>query len=122
MLNNYLAYYIGWCADGTVFDSVLDDNTKPTGLTRALDASGGLIDGWNEGVVGMKLGGVRKITIPGDKAYGESRELCGGTSKPLKFIVMAVESTESLKKLSDEVQTADTVLQYAYYGIDYYNQ
>ncbi len=120
--NDYLAYYIGWCADGTVFDSVLDDNTKPTGLTRALDASGGLIDGWNEGVVGMKLGGVRKITIPGDKAYGESRELCGGTSKPLKFIVMAVESTESLKKLSDEVQTADTVLQYAYYGIDYYNQ
>ena len=119
---NYLAYYIGWCADGTVFDSVLDDNTKPTGFTRALDASGGLISGWDEGVVGMKLGGIRKITIPGPKAYGENREICGGTNKPLKFIVMAVESTDSLKTLSTELQTADTALQYAYYGIDYYDQ
>ena len=118
---NYLAYYIGWCADGTIFDSVLDDEKNPTGLNRAFDPSNGTISGWTDGVVGMKLGGVRKLTIPSDKAYGENREICGGLNKPLRFLVMPVANEEPLKTLASELQLADTVLQYAYYGIDYYD-
>lgn len=116
---DYLAYYLGWCADGTVFDSSLDDVTEPTGFTGAINASGGLITGWNEGVVGMKLGGVRLVTIPGEKAYGDLQEICGGYNKPLKFIVMAVENDASLNNLSTEYMQAYYKVLYGRQGIDY---
>ena len=119
--SNYLAYYIGWCADESVFDSSFDDNDNPTGFSRALDPSMGLIEGWTQGMKGMKIGGVRKITIPGELAYGDSMEICGGTNKPLKFIVMAVEKSDSLTKLSSELETAYMRYQYAQYGMDYDN-
>ena len=116
---NYLAYYIGWCADETIFDSSFDDATNPTALVKALDASIGMIEGWNLGVVGMKLGGVRELTIPGELAYGGQREICGGYEKPLKFLVLAVENADPLKSAVDKLGLAYEKLQYAYYGIDY---
>lgn len=117
--NNYLAYYIGWCADGSVFDSSFDSTSSPNAFTKILDASLGMIEGWNVGVVGMRLGGVREITIPGELAYGDQMEICGGYNKPLKFLVMAVANGEPLKTLASELDTAYMKLQYAYYGIDY---
>ena len=117
--SNYLAYYIGWCADESVFDSSLDNNDNPTGFSRALDPSMGLIEGWTQGVKGMKIGGVRKITIPGELAYGDTMEICGGKNKPLKFIVMAVEKSDSMQKLSGELEEAYMRYQYAQYGMDY---
>lgn len=116
---NYLAYYIGFCADESVFDTSLDDFDSPTSFKSAISASSGLIEGWNAGVVGMHLGGVREITIPGELAYGDSTEICGGYNKPLKFIVMAVANEDPLKTVSDELETANMRLQYAYYGMDY---
>lgn len=117
--DNYLAYYIGWCADETVFDSTFDDAESPTGFMRVLEPAG-LVEGWNKGVEGMKIGGIREITIPGELAYGETREICGGTNKPLKFIVMAVKYDESLKELATEVEEAYMRYQYAaQYGVDY---
>ena len=116
---NYLAYYVGWCADESVFDSSFDNNKNPTAFVTVLDASLGMIEGWNLGVEGMRLGGIREITIPGNLAYGESREICGGTNKPLRFIVMAVENEDPLKSLADELNEAYMKVQYAYYGIDY---
>ena len=117
--NNYLAYYVGWCADGSVFDSSFDDIDNPTGFNKALDASLGMIEGWNTGVVGMKLGGVREITIPGEQAYGEDMEICGGYNKPLKFLVMVVANEEPLSSAATAGDDAYTRLQYAYDGIDY---
>ncbi len=117
--SNYLAYYVGWCADESIFDSSFDDNSNPTGFSRALDPSIGLIEGWTQGMKGMKIGGIRKITIPGELAYGDSMEICGGKNKPLKFIVMAVEKSDALSKLSEELETATMKYQYAQYGIDY---
>lgn len=117
--NNYLAYYVGWCADESVFDSSFDDNDNPTGFTKILNPSAGMIEGWNQGIVGMHLGGVREITIPGELAYGESREICGGTNKPLRFLVMAVANEDPLKTIADDLETAMMKLQYAYYGMDY---
>lgn len=116
---NYLAYYIGWCADEGVFDSVFDSNSNPTKFESILDPAAGMIEGWNAGVVGMRLGGVREITIPGELAYGESREICGGTNKPLRFLVMAVAKEDPLKTIAEELTLAQTKLQYAYYGLDY---
>ena len=58
--------------------------------------SAGVIEGWREGIKGMKIGGVRIITIPSEKAYGEtgSKDATGKetipANTPLKFLVMAV--------------------------------
>ena len=116
---NYLAYYVGWCPDETVFDSTFDNFQYSSRFDKIIDPEMGLIEGWSLGVAGMKTGGIREITIPGELAYGSSREICGGYNKPLKFIVMAVDKTEDLKRIADEADLARTKIQYAYYGIDY---
>lgn len=116
---NYLAYYVGWCADETIFDSSLDSTTNPTAFKGILDASLGMIEGWDMGVIGMNLGGIREITIPGELAYKDQMEICGGYNKPLKFLIMAVANEDPLKSLSEELDLAHLKVQYAYYGIDY---
>ncbi|MDO4741996.1 MAG: FKBP-type peptidyl-prolyl cis-trans isomerase [Candidatus Saccharibacteria bacterium] len=116
---DYLAYYVGWCADGSIFDSSFDQDTDPTAFSKVLNAGDGMISGWNEGVVGMRLGGIREITVPSEKAYGDQLEICGGVGKPLKFLVMAVPNEEPLKSLATELDDAFMRMQYAYYGIDY---
>lgn len=114
--SNYLAYYIGWCPDGSIFDSSFDDNDNPTSLKTPIDASIGLIEGWEQGVIGMKLGGVRELDIPGELAYGESREICGAKNSPLKFIVKAIEPDENLAKISKELDEIYMQIYYSYYG------
>ncbi len=116
---NYLAYYIGWCADESIFDSSMNSTTEPTAFSRVLDPSMGLIEGWESGIVGMKLGGIREMTIPGELAYKDSTQICGGEYKPLKFLVMAVPNEEPLKTLALELETASAKVQYAQYGFDY---
>ena len=52
-----------------------------------------MIGGWKKGIVGMKIGGVRELTIPSAQAYGE--EGSGDdipANTPLKFVVLAVPS------------------------------
>jgi FKBP-type peptidyl-prolyl cis-trans isomerase len=58
--------YTGWLADGTKFDSSLDRGQP---ITFVL-GGGQLIPGFDEGVVGMKIGGERRLIIPPDLAYG----------------------------------------------------
>lgn len=83
---SYSAYYIGWNPEGKIFDQSIDGSK----LKAPLPGSG-LIEGWNEGVKGMKLGGVRLITINADKAYGDkgSGDLIPPHT-PIKFIVLAI--------------------------------
>lgn len=84
----YKAYYVGWNPKGKTFDSSFDGEK----LKSPLDTSQvNLIPGWQEGVIGMKVGGVREITIPSDLAYGETGQ--GDDippNTPLKFIVMVI--------------------------------
>jgi hypothetical protein len=58
--------YTGWLHDGTKFDSSRDRN-QPFPVTLG---QGQVIPGWDEGVPGMKVGGKRKLIIPGSLAYG----------------------------------------------------
>ena len=117
--SNYLAYYVGWCADESVFDSSYDDNSNPKAFAKILDASLGMIEGWNLGVEGMKIDGIRVITVPGELAYGDQMEICGGKYKPLKFMIMIKEKSGDLYELSSKLDEAYMRYQYAMYGIDY---
>jgi FKBP-type peptidyl-prolyl cis-trans isomerase len=85
----YSAYYIGWLADGTVFDSSF--NEDETGLNFPLAGGTGYIAGWLEGVIGMRIGGVREVTIPSLKGYGTVDQGVIPPNSPLKFIIMLVD-------------------------------
>lgn len=113
---DYYAYYVGWCPDGSVFDSSFDDYENPTRLKTPIDPSMGLIEGWNQGVIGMKLGGVRQVSINGDLAYGDSREICEGYGSPLRFIIQVIEKDAEIEKLNAELDDLYLQLYYAYYG------
>lgn len=60
------AHYTGALAkDGTIFES-----SKDSGQPATFPLSG-VIQGWQEGVPGMKVGGIRRLIIPASLAYGE---------------------------------------------------
>ena len=113
----YSAYYIGYCSDESVFDSSFDSYDEPTSLKAPLSVDAdSLIEGWYLGAEGMKLGGVREITIPGSLAYGDTYEICGGYNSPLKFIVYAVERDSEIDKLTDRLNEIYLALSNAYYS------
>ncbi len=59
--------YRGWLPNGAQFDARTDANNP---LVFQLGV-GQVIRGWDEGVVGMRVGGVRKLVIPPSLAYGD---------------------------------------------------
>ena len=66
--NKVTVNYLGTLTDGTKFDSSYD---RKQPFTFNL-GQGEVIQGWDKGVFGMKVGGKRRLTIPPDLAYGES--------------------------------------------------
>ncbi len=88
----YSAYYIGWNPKGVIFDQSIDK-----GALKAPISGSGLITGWSEGALGMKLGGVREISIPSDKAYGKTgsgENIPPNT--PIKFIILAIPKVNEI--------------------------
>lgn len=59
--------YLGTLTDGTKFDSSLDPGRTPFSFNLG---AGEVIQGWDQGVAGMKVGGKRKLTIPPSLGYG----------------------------------------------------
>lgn len=97
----YAAYYIGWTPDGKIFDSSFNTDGKTLKLPLTV-TPGSVISGWMSGTTGMKIGGVREITIPSEQAYGSTGN---GSSipanTPIKFIVMVVPVPPTINMPAD---------------------
>jgi len=88
-----VVHYTGWLYDpsapdqkGKQFDSSRDRGTP----FRFPIGSGQVIQGWDQGVVGMQVGGQRQLVIPASLGYGE-RGAGGGTIPPNATLMFDVE-------------------------------
>ncbi|MDQ3147728.1 MAG: FKBP-type peptidyl-prolyl cis-trans isomerase [Actinomycetota bacterium] len=69
---------------GAEFDTSYGKDPFPFELGAA-----GVIPGWNQGVVGMKVGGQRQLVIPPDLAYGETGQ--GEDIGPNETLIFVIE-------------------------------
>jgi peptidylprolyl isomerase len=78
-------HYTGTLTDGTRFDS-----SKDRGQPFSLSLPGGVIAGWNEGLLGMKVGGKRRLIIPAKLGYG-ANGTPGGPIPPNATLLFDIE-------------------------------
>ena len=86
-----VVHYRGTLENGKQFDASYD---RVTPFSFPLGA-GRVIKGWDEGVVGMKVGGKRKLVIPPDLAYGSRG--AGGVIPPNATLTFEVELLDITK-------------------------
>lgn len=77
-------HYTGWLTNNVKFDSSLDRDEPFTFVL----GSGQVIQGWDEGVAGMKVGGQRQLMIPAELGYGE---MGAGSIPPGATLIFEVE-------------------------------
>ncbi|MEW6056300.1 MAG: FKBP-type peptidyl-prolyl cis-trans isomerase [Bdellovibrionota bacterium] len=81
-------HYTGWLTNNTKFDSSVDRG-QPFSFILG---QGQVIQGWEKGVMGMKAGGKRKLTIPPELGYGEQG--AGSVIPPNSTLIFEVELLE----------------------------
>ena len=81
-----VVHYTGWLTNGKKFDSSVDRG-KPFEFRIGV---GQVIQGWDQGVMSMKVGGKRRLTIPPQLAYG-SRDVGNGLIPPNSTLIFEVE-------------------------------
>ena len=79
-------HYVGWAfSTGEEFDASWNRG-EPLSFRAGI---GQVIRGWDQGLLGMKVGGRRKLTIPSHLAYGERG--AGGVIKPGETLIFVVD-------------------------------
>ena len=78
-------HYTGKLQDGTVFDSSQRIGQEPLRFTLGV---GQVIDGWDQGIIGMKVGGQRKLKIPPELGYSSQDK---GVIPPNSTLIFKVE-------------------------------
>lgn len=81
-------HYTGWLTDGKRFDSSVL-RQKPFSFPIG---QGRVIAGWDQGVAGMQIGGIRQLVIPPDLGYGKAG--AGGVIPPGATLIFEVELLE----------------------------
>ena len=84
--------YTGWLADGTKFDSSYDRGQP----FQCVIGTRRVIQGWDIGLMGMKVGGKRRLHVPAHVAYGERQ--VGAIIKPNSNLVFEIELLEVLTR------------------------
>jgi len=87
-----IVHYTGWLFDGSVTGGKgrKFDSSRDRGQPFAFPLGGGrVIQGWDQGVAGMQVGGLRRLVIPADLAYGERG--AGGVIPPGATLLFEVE-------------------------------
>lgn len=86
------AHYTGWLADGTKFDSSHDRGQA----FQCVIGTGRVIKGWDQGMMGMRVGGKRKLQVPAHLAYGERQ--IGPLIKPNSDLTFEIELLDVLTR------------------------
>ena len=92
--SSFTAYYTLWGPKGTIIQTSAVDGALSTPVNGG---PGLVIEGWTKGVDGMKVGGVRELSIPSAMAYGETGSGADiPPNTPLKFIVLVIPTPEQI--------------------------
>lgn len=85
-------HYTGWLEDGSTFDSSVQRG-KPF---QCVIGTGRVIKGWDQGLMGMRVGGKRKLHVPAHLAYGERQ--MGERIPPHSNLIFEIELLEVLTR------------------------
>lgn len=92
MGSNVSVNYSGMLTNGTVFDSNVDPKFNHVGAFPVTIGKSSVIQGWTEGLQGIKVGGKRKLIIPSDLGYGPGGK--GQDIPPNATLIFDVELTK----------------------------
>lgn len=84
-------YYKGWLTNGQVFDESRADESGTVQPFIFTPGKGEVIVGWDQGILGMKVGGTRRLVLPPQAAYGEQGQ---GSIPPNSVLIFDIQLLE----------------------------
>jgi len=97
-------YYGAWLSNGTALDpgEIIFIRGDGTTAAKTLPGEGAVILGFDQGVEGMKLGGIRQIIVPPDLAYGNN--WVGSVIPPGSIMVFRAH----MNRINDQINSGDS--------------